>query len=109
MSDDADSLSVLDQRLINEIEIELLGLFAWGPLQRDLNLSPDVRSAALINAVEQFDEPLADYLRKGFNNGFPDDVTIADEMQIGLIGELEHMVGTTQNREKRRSLFENGA
>ena len=108
--DDPHALAVcLDERLVDEIEVDLLDRPSRLLLEGDGDLAADVRLAGAVHPVEELDEPLVAHLGERLGHRLPNDHTVADELEIGVVDELEHVVLATEHSEKRRRLGEDPA
>src|SRR6476620_9286548 len=105
MGDDSSPFAImLDHGLVNEIKIYLSRRFGGRRLQRDLSLTTHVRFARLVDLVQQVNESLAAKLGERLCHCLADDVAVPNQIQVGVVGELEDVLAAAQHREKRRSL-----
>ena len=95
---------VLD-RLVDEVEEAFLEL-AGAALQLHRHGLALVGLATRVDVVQQLEKTLALEFRERLADGLALHFAIADELEIGRIGQLEHMVGIAQHRHHARRLRE---
>ena len=87
----------LDDRLVHQIEDPLLQRRARLALDVHAHLAAHEGLSGAEHLVEQIEKALAGDLRKGFVDRQSRQIAVADELQIGLVHEFEHMVRSAQH------------
>ena len=98
------AMSIAD-RLKDEIDEALFRPPCRIPLQIDGQTAADERLLRFVDLVEQLVEALSSDLRQGLEERLADDLAPADELVLGLVDELEHMVGTAVDDHEARGLW----
>ena len=99
------AVAVLD-RLINEVDQMPASGTVRARLERDGGAEGRIDLAGPENIVEQFEKSLAFEIRERRANGTANQVASPDEVEVGLIGQLEDMVSPAKHRHETRRLLE---
>ena len=106
--DAADLTARIEDRLIHEIQKPGLAQ-ALCAQKLDRNIMADESLARCIGAVEKLQKPLVHHLGQRLCDRLSDDVAVADQLDIGRIGEREDMIGAAQQCGKAGCLLEQAA
>ena len=92
LGEDAADRSVgFRDRLVDEVDDALFEAALPSELNRHGHVTPDEGPARRIDLVEELEEALALDLGQCLTDGDPDDVAMADELEIGLVRILENV------------------
>ncbi len=104
--DSGDAAVGLDEGLTDEVEEELAGLAVGAVLQAEPRLHAPVRLPGLVHPVHLLEEALVPELRQHLADGAPQHLPVADEPEVGGVGDLEHMVRTPHHGDQSGRLPE---
>ena len=109
MRDDDDAVDAtlfVEDRLVDEVEVDILRVAARPAIQPHVHRPTDVRLAAQAHAVEQLVDALAGQLRQSLANRFPDQIAAADELDVVPVGQLVDVIRSAQHRNRDRGVRE---
>ncbi len=104
--DPADLPDVVQHRGVDEIQQPLGDRSGGGVLQPGRHVMGDRPLAGGVGPVEHLEKALAGQLRKGVAHGLADELARSEQPPVGLVDELEHMVGARESADEPRRLLE---
>ena len=109
MDEDAgNGAAALAHGLVDEVHEAAIERFVAGPAQQRRHFATVERLAGAVDVVEDFEKALAFDLGDRLAHGFSDDVALADDLVIQLVGQLEDMIRAAQRTDERGRLFDDG-
>ncbi|MND60961.1 hypothetical protein D3C80_522040 [compost metagenome] len=107
LDEDAHDLAgVVADRLVDEVEIAGRQRAVGRLLQLHGALPPMKGLSGRQHLVQEVIIALARQLRQGLTDGFPHHVAMADQLAIGAVVQLDHVLGTVQHCDEARRLHE---
>ena len=101
------SLLAVDQRLVDEVEVALLGLAGRVVVQHHNGFGTDERLAGAIHLVEQANKALFHHFRKHFGHGAPQHGAAGRNSLEGLVEKSVAVLGAVERGDGGRHLPQN--
>ena len=106
-AEDAGDTAVLaKQRGVDEVQVALLLPIGRRIMLADLGALRPVNLARLVDPVEKLEEALTGYIGKSFTDRLAHPVGTAEGVHMGLVDELDHVLGAAQDDDEARGLLE---